>query len=121
MPPTSPYATIKDRIASLATSLYNIPDSPVWIHEKQVHQLISLPSGPSFGPLNCLTLWLLSGMKDGYWGNKKKGDTVQTNLPLADFEESSTYRISIQKDGRQEELPVGTLANRTTSNKPRRF
>ena len=92
MPPTSPYATIKDRIASLATSLYNIPDSPVWIHEKQVHQLISLPSGPSFGPLNCLTL-LLSGMKDGYWGNKKKGDTVQTNLPLADFEESSTYRI----------------------------
>ena len=63
MPPTSPYATIKDRIASLATSLYNIPDSPVWIHEKQVHQLISLPSGPSFGSLNCLTL-LLSGMKD---------------------------------------------------------
>lgn len=120
MPPASPYSVIKDKLRGIAHSFNNIPDSPVWIHEKQIYDLASVPSGPKFGQRSSLSL-LLKGMEDGYWGNKRRKDSIDTGLPIADFSESSAYRISYQEHGGLEQFLGGTLDSNPSTNHPRWF
>ena len=52
-----PYLAIKQDTPQFADSLLNLPDCPVWIHEKALYKVLTFPSGPAFGrrqSLNCL-------------------------------------------------------------------
>mmetsp|Transcript_31735 Transcript_31735/g.57458 ORF Transcript_31735/g.57458 Transcript_31735/m.57458 type:complete len:96 (+) Transcript_31735:170-457(+) len=53
----NPYPVIRNKIPELVKALLDLPDCPVWIHEKQLCRIIKMPSGNTFGQqhsLSCL-------------------------------------------------------------------
>jgi len=53
----NPYPVIKNNIPELANALLDLPDCPVWIHEKELCKITKMPSGNAFGQrhsLSCL-------------------------------------------------------------------
>ena len=86
------YAVIKERIPLLVNSISNLPNCPVWIHEKALYKVLQLTSGPTFGPraiLDCL----MREIDRGYCGSKK-GNHVRVSFVVPNFcPEKSDNRI----------------------------
>ncbi len=117
--PDDPFPSIRNQIPSLVNSLLELPDSPVWIHEKALAKTLKLPSGSAFGQRHSLTC-IMKGIQKGYCGQAKKG---RVNMPITipDFsQERSDHRISWQYHGRGELFSNGHLRHDTVC-RPRWF
>ncbi len=80
----SPYANVKDNLSAMAGALMRFTDGKVWIHEKQLYNIIGTPNGPDFAKRSSLK-FLFRVIEKDYWGNKR-GDHVKcTHGALVDF------------------------------------
>ncbi len=118
----SPYPIIKGKIQSMADALLGLPESGVWLHERQLHPVVGATSGEKFGPRDCFSC-VVDGIGKGYWGNKKKNDFVDVAQgALVGFsEEGSKHNVAFQEYGRQENFPGGRLDTSPVVGKPRWF
>ena len=114
-----PYLAIKQDAPQFAVSLLNLPNCPVWIHEKALYKVLKLPSSPAFGQrqsLNCL----MKGIERGYCGNMR-GDYIALLSTVPDFShEKNSHRVSYQYNGRKELFSNGDLLHATNA-RPRWF
>ena len=66
----SAYPDIHSKVKSLAKSLMELPDAPVWIHEKALNKLLKMTQGDRWGQRHGLTC-IVTGIQKGWCGNKK--------------------------------------------------
>jgi len=113
----NPYPVIRNKIPELVKALLDLPDCPVWIHEKQLCRIIKMPSGNTFGQRHSLSC-LLGWMENSYCAINEK----IKRRALAEFSrEKSGYRISYQYYGRAESFPAGSLDQNPKFSIPRWF
>ena len=113
------YAAIKNKIPLLINLISNLPDCPVWIHERALYKVLKLTSGPTYGQRDVLDC-LMRGIEKGFCGNKQK-DFIRVEFVAPDFyREDSSGRISWQYNGRHENFSSGSLLNEKVA-RPRWF
>jgi hypothetical protein len=110
----------------MATALLDLPESGVWIHERQLYNIIGATSGEKFGRRDCLTC-LVAGIEKGYWGNRTgKGKSkdflsVEQGAMIGFAQEGTQHHVSFQKFGADELFPGGRLDSSPGVGKPRWF
>ena len=109
----NPWPAIKARVPGIEEALMGLPSCNVWTHEKQIHHLLKVPEGPSFGQrksLNCI----LKGIGKGHIGNRELGKMPMKNhIVNFDKEYCSDSRIKYQKYGSSELFSNGKLCDPT--------
>jgi hypothetical protein len=106
-------------MGNLIDRLMEMPPCPFWIHEKKLHKLLQLPSGPAFGEYHSLTC-ILSTITNGSAGNKRGGNYMQVDVGYARCEFSSTDHVHYQQNGAAEQFSTGTDGGTSLTN-PRWF
>ena len=120
MPNTrDPYGAIKNKIPYLINSISNLPDCPVWIHEKAIYKVLKLSSGPTYGQRDVLDC-LMRGIEKGFCGNKRTGYTPVDYVDPDFSREDNSGRISWQYNGRKENFSSGNLSDEREA-RPRWF
>jgi hypothetical protein len=88
--------------------MYNLPASPVWVHEKVLYNVIGITSSDTFGKKDVMT-YLLNGIKKGYFGNKRT-DSITITFDASDLlQETNAYNMTYQVHGDYENFDGGTL------------
>jgi len=114
-----PYTAIKKKIPLLINSIRNLPDCPVWIHERALYKVLKLTSGPTYGQRDVLDC-LMRGIEKGFCGNKRT-DYTPVDYVDPDFSrEDNSGRISWQYNGRKENFSSGNLSDEREA-RPRWF
>lgn len=107
----------KGKIIPLIESLMTTPDCPVWIHEKQLYRILSIPTGTYFGRYHSLSC-IINTIRKGTGGNKRKRTmvTVDANYSGCQFSitSDSAYRVGYQFFGMRENFESG--ANKSDVN-----
>ena len=91
----SPYRIIKGKLQGMADALLGLPESGVWVHEKQLYKVIGATSGDKFGPRNCMSC-LIDGIEKGYWWNINKKDdytTLKQGALVRFSQETSEHKV----------------------------
>lgn len=114
------------QIKRLVSTLMTLPASPVWIHEKHVHNALSLPRGESFGPYHVLSC-LINMIRRGFGGNKKNKNNpkdfyaIETAFANCNFiRGGNEHGVAYQEYGTSEPFHAGDLIGSRDA-KPRWF
>ena len=116
------YGPLKDKLVGLVEAMMNLPQAPVWIHEKALYNLVGITGGTTHGRNEVLT-YLLEGIKKGYFGNKRK-DVITLAYgasDLLDESNSNEYNMTCQRYGVPEQFQGGSLSENEQNVRPRWF
>eukprot|EP00984_Skeletonema_dohrnii_P002262 scaffold791_cov78-Skeletonema_dohrnii-CCMP3373.AAC.2 len=114
------YGQLKNKTVAFVKAMYNLPGSPVWVHENVLYNVIGITTGDTFGKKDVMT-YLLQGIKKGYFGNKKT-DSINLDYDASDLsQESNAYNMTYQVHGDYENFDGGTLQQKVSSARPRWF
>lgn len=117
------YDQLKNKTSALVEVMKNMPEAPVWIHEKALYNVIGITTADTFGKKDVMT-YLLQGIKKGHFGNKKKKDAIILPYAPSDlFEESESnvYNMACQSYGVREKFQGGRLRENEQQAQPRWF
>ena len=115
MPCASVLPLIKNILPQYFKKLVSIQPCVFWIHETILSNYLGLPRGSSKvqGQNEALTA-LITCIKDGGGGNKRKGTWVSTKIAVADLfcSENKPNSIHYVNASGKDEFPGGTLADK---------
>lgn len=117
------YGPLKDKLVGLVEAMMNLPQAPVWIHEKALYNLVGITGGRTYGRNEVLT-YLLQGIKKGYFGNTRDKDVITLTYGASNlFEESNNneYNMTCQHYGVREKFQRGSLCKKEQNVQPRWF
>ena len=115
MPRASAFPLIKNKHPQYCKKLVSIPPCAFWIHETTLSNYLGLPRGSDqvHGQNEALTA-MITCIKDGGGGNKRKGTWVSTKIAVADLfcSKNEPNNIHYVNASGKEEFPQGTLADK---------
>ncbi len=83
------YDQLKSKTVALVEAMYNLPGSPVWVHKNVLYNVIGITSSDTFGKKDVMTyLYLLNGIKKGYFGNRRT-DSIKITFDASDLSQES--------------------------------
>jgi hypothetical protein len=101
----------KGKILPLIESLMTTQDCPVWIHEKQLYNILNVPTSTYFGRYHALSC-IIGTIRKGSGGNKRKNNmvTVDDKYYGCQFSISSdsAHRVGYQFFGGSESFNSGS-------------
>ena len=103
---------MKGKVPNLAQALLDLPDCPVWIHEKELCKILKVLSGARFGQMHSLTC-KLEHIEKGYCigSNNEKEKQAKSCSPVPNFSrEKSDHLISYPYYGQAESFHAGHFA-----------
>ena len=106
------YYLIEPRLEEYCQKLIKFPKSVFWVHETVIANYLGIPTGKAGeGQSEALTS-LISCIKAGYGGNRKKKTKKSTSIPNADLKDANNaLGVCIQQYGKKEVFKGGELAD----------